>query len=134
MVLKAVATNIVDRPLSDVRIVLDSYAPRTEFIRGGDHDSPITATQVIDDIVGGDLGHLEHLVHDDHRRRIERGQVGRDVPGGVRQPGSKNSHGSDRREDVLVRQHQFATDSGHLAYLKTGITIELQVARVDETS
>ena len=44
-------------------------AARAVLLRGGHRNAAIAAAEVVDDIVLGDVGHLQHGLHDRLRRR-----------------------------------------------------------------
>ena len=52
------------RQLDQVRVELDADTAGAVFLRGDDRDAPVAGPEIVDHIIGTDLGQLQHGVGD----------------------------------------------------------------------
>ena len=68
----AVLRDVLVGFLDALRVDVDADAARAELLRRGDDDAAVAAAEVVDDVVLGDLGGLEHrLDHVGRRRHVD---------------------------------------------------------------
>ncbi len=57
------------------RVQVDAHAAHAELFRRLDHDPPVAAAHIIENISLLDLGDVKHPLHDMRRRRYERDRL-----------------------------------------------------------
>ena len=80
-ILDAGSLGVVVGFLDSLGVDVDADAAGAEILGGGDDDPAVAATEVVDEVLLGDLGHLEHLI-DHFLRGRDVGDVGLDGLGG----------------------------------------------------
>ncbi len=97
-------------------VEIDADAARAVLLGGGDHDAPVAAAEIVDDVGGADLRGLQHRPHHlkigRHEDHVQRGRHGRRHRTRPRAPAKQHENYSESESDTpferrLRRRNRF---------------------------